>query len=99
MLLSLYPTMAENKQNTTDVEKIEIAETFKQEANEFYKEANIRKAVGKYHRALLYLKAVGESNKLNGMLGLPPAKELPPEVKERCETLKVVCYNNLAGNV
>ena len=39
-------------------EKLEVAKQLKQEGNEFYKKGEAKKALGKYHRALLYAKGI-----------------------------------------
>ena len=48
--------MAEANSKLTIEEKLATALKFKDEGNELYKEGNHKKAAGKYHRAVLYMK-------------------------------------------
>ncbi|XP_069115064.1 tetratricopeptide repeat protein 9C-like [Argopecten irradians] len=85
----------------SDDEKIRNAATFKAEGNAFYKEKDFRKAIGKYHRAILQLKAVGSESKCAALMPVPMTngspQELTPEMNELFISLRVDCYNNLAA--
>ncbi|OWF50396.1 tetratricopeptide repeat protein 9C-like [Mizuhopecten yessoensis] len=84
----------------SDEEKIRTAATFKADGNAFYKEKDIRKAIGKYHRAILQLKAVGSEKKCAALMPVPVAlssQELSDDMKDLFTSLRVDCYNNLAA--
>lgn len=85
-------------QNDTHWEKKLLqAEAFKAEGNELYKSKDYTKAAGKYHRALLYLRAI-KSNELLPLAVLMPKEEpIPEEDQKRINQVMVDCYNNLAG--
>lgn len=79
--------------------KLTIAESYKTEGNRFYKEKNYKGAIRKYHRALLYLKALTTKH---------PLAEMSPEFQSldgqtsRSNSSKLTaliadCYNNLAA--
>ncbi|XP_060076478.1 tetratricopeptide repeat protein 9C-like [Ylistrum balloti] len=93
--------MQETSRKVSDDEKIRTAATFKADGNAFYKERDYRKAIGKYHRAILQLKAVGSESKCAALLpvemknGSP--QELSPEMNDLFISLRVDCYNNLAA--
>lgn len=76
---------------------LEEAVQFKTKGNTFYKQKNIRSAIGHYHRALLVLRGL-DSTVMAPVKGFGPEK--PPLTLEQ-ETLlrntQVDCYNNLAG--
>ncbi|XP_033733811.1 tetratricopeptide repeat protein 9C-like [Pecten maximus] len=85
----------------SDDEKIRNAATYKADGNAFYKEKDFRKAIGKYHRAILQLKAVGSESKCAALLPVPltnaAPQELSPEMNDLFISLRVDCYNNLAA--
>lgn len=73
---------------------------FKSEGAQCYKDKKFREAIGKYHRALLELKAL--------LLSQEPAGQRPPaaaaaagglseEQRQAVEAIEVDCYNSLAG--
>lgn len=74
---------------------------FKSEGAQCYKDKKFREAIGKYHRALLELKA------LLLLLSQEPAGQRPPaaaaavglseEQRQAVEAIEVDCYNSLAG--
>lgn len=76
---------------------LEQATQMKTEGNAFYKDKNIRSAIGRYHRALLVLRGL-DSEVLSSVKGFGP--ERPPLTSEQEAALRntqVDCYNNLAG--
>lgn len=90
-----------------DSEKMELAKKFKSEGNECHKNKDYKRAVGKYHRALLQLKAIGSAKSagLGAFMSEKSMEELGysqhvPEVL-RIEVTKLTgdCYNNLAGEI
>ena len=98
--------MASNmpKRNTAE-DKIEAARKFKADGNDFHKTQQFKQAIGKYHRALLQLKAIG-MEKMSAMSAFlsPEDQEsmgLKENVSEETMTemkkLSADCYNNLAG--
>ncbi|XP_071161477.1 tetratricopeptide repeat protein 9C-like [Mytilus edulis] len=89
---------SEKPKLVSDKEKIETAERFKKEGNEQYKAKNYKVAIGKYHRAIIQLKAVGQNRNIGNLMGLSAdSTDIPTEVKDRTNTLKADCYNNLAA--
>lgn len=73
---------------------------FKSEGAQCYKDKKFREAIGKYHRALLELKA------LLLLLSQEPAGQRPPaaaaaglseEQRQAVEAIEIDCYNSLAG--
>ena len=78
----------------TDEERIEKAENYKAEGNDFFKKEEYKSAIKKYHYALLYLKGIGEKHPITG-----EQKILTDEWKMRHSEIKFGCYNNLAGCV
>lgn len=83
-------------------EKLQTAKQFKGEGNGFYKENKYKAAMGKYHRALLYLKGIeGAAQSMTlGMLRTPEveaASLVTEEGKAEVDQLKIACFNNLAG--
>lgn len=89
----------EKAKKVSDGEKLETAERFKSEGNEQYKNKNFKLAIGKYHRAIIQLKAVGENRNVGSIMGMSADQtETPPEIKDKTNALTRDCYNNLAGN-
>ena len=87
-------------------EKLKCAQQHKEEGNTKFKEKDYTKAVGKYHRALLYVKGIEASSKPNPvqcmMGGTPPSPQdyqIPDELKPIVLQLKADCNNNLAGQL
>lgn len=90
--------MAKALQKPLDEDMIASAERFKMEGNEFFKTKNTKKAMGKYHRAILQLKGVGSDEKMGALLGADiQPKKLSADMEEKFIKLKTDCYNNLAG--
>lgn len=76
---------------------LEQAAQMKTEGNAFYREKNIRSAIGRYHRALLVLRGI-DSDVLTSVKGFGPEKPaLTPEQEAALRNIQVDCYNNLAG--
>lgn len=76
---------------------LEEATQMKTEGNAFYREKNIRSAIGRYHRALLVLRGL-DSDVMAAVKGFGP--EIPALTSEQEALLRntqVDCYNNLAG--
>lgn len=88
-----------------DTEKLANAKKFKEEGNECHKCKQYKRAVGKYHRALLQLKGIGsaKSSGLGSLLSDKDMEELgyggnvPEEVRHEVTKLTADCYNNLAA--
>ena len=76
---------------------LEQAIQMKTEGNAFYRDKNIRSAIGRYHRALLILRGL-DSDVLSPLKGLGPDRPpLTPEQEAALRNTQVDCYNNLAG--
>ncbi|XP_007550417.1 tetratricopeptide repeat protein 9C [Poecilia latipinna] len=76
---------------------LEEAFQFKTKGNAFYKQKNIRSAIGHYHRALLVLRGL-DSTVMAPVKGFGPEK--PPlslEQEALLRNIQVDCYNNLAA--
>lgn len=88
-----------------DTEKLETAKTFKTEGNECHKNKDYKGAIRKYHRALLQLKGIGQSNSsgLGAFMSerdlqqMGYAQHVPESVRIEVTRLTADCYNNLAG--
>ena len=85
-------------------EKLEKAQIYKTEGNALYQDSNYKAAIGKYHRALLYVKGI--EGALQGLsMGFSQSAEaesacrISDPGKAEMKLLKVACYNNLAGNL
>ena len=82
-------------------EKLEKAQSYKAEGNTFYQESNYKSAIGKYHRAILYLKGIeGALQGLSmgfGQSQNEAAIRISDAGKAEVQLLKIACYNNLAG--
>ncbi|XP_069550589.1 LOW QUALITY PROTEIN: tetratricopeptide repeat protein 9C [Brachyistius frenatus] len=76
---------------------LEEAAQMKTEGNAFYREKNIRSAIGRYHRALLVLRAL-DSDVMTSLKGFgPEAPKLTSEQEALLRSTQVDCYNNLAA--
>lgn len=69
----------------------------KTEGNEFYREKNIRSAIGRYHRALLVLRGLDSEVTSSLKAFRPQSPTLTPEQEELFRSTQIDCYNNLAG--
>ena len=93
------------KQTVSDTDKLFTAKTFKTEGNEFHKKKEFKKAIGKYHRALLQLKAIGQSKSAGlgafmsdeDLESMGYSSNVTEEVQAETTQLLADCYNNLAG--
>ncbi|KAL4238882.1 Tetratricopeptide repeat protein 9C [Mactra antiquata] len=89
----------------SDSEKIELAKKFKAEGNECHKNKDYKRAMGKYHRALLQLKAIGNAKSAGlgaflsekSMEDLGYSQHIPDSVRVEVTKLTGDCYNNLAA--
>lgn len=69
----------------------------KSEGNAFYREKNIRSAIGRYHRALLVLRGL-DSDVMKSMKRFgSDTPALTPEQEDLLRNTQVDCYNNLAA--
>ncbi|XP_018515904.1 tetratricopeptide repeat protein 9C isoform X1 [Lates calcarifer] len=76
---------------------LEEAAQMKTEGNAFYREKNIRSAIGRYHRALLVLRGL-DSEVMTSVKGFgPETPALTPEQETLLRNTQVDCYNNLAA--
>lgn len=76
---------------------LEDAAQMKTEGNAFYRDKNIRSAIGRYHRALLILRGL-DSDVMSSVKGFgPETPVLTPEQQALLRNTQVDCYNNLAG--
>ncbi|XP_023144903.2 tetratricopeptide repeat protein 9C [Amphiprion ocellaris] len=76
---------------------LEEAAQMKTEGNSFYREKNIRSAIGRYHRALLVLRSL-DSEVMKSVKGFGPERPaLTPEQEALLRSTQVDCYNNLAA--
>lgn len=76
---------------------LEEAAQMKTEGNAFYREKNIRSAIGRYHRALLVLRSL-DADVNSSVKGFgPETPALTSEQEAALRNIQVDCYNNLAG--
>ncbi|KAG9272460.1 tetratricopeptide repeat protein 9C [Astyanax mexicanus] len=69
----------------------------KTEGNAFYREKNMRPAIGRYHRALLILRGL-DSDVTSSLKGFgPQLPPLTPEQEDLLRSTQIDCYNNLAA--
>ena len=80
-------------------EKLKNAKKYKFEGNENYKSGSFKSAIGKYHRALLFLKGLKEPEHEFRLLeaASPPQSSMTPEALEESTQLECDCFNNLSG--
>lgn len=77
--------------------QLQEAVRLKTEGNAFYRERNVRSAIGRYHRALLVLRGLdSEVNSVMQGFGAPVPK-LNQEQDELLRSTQIDCYNNLAA--
>ncbi|XP_076877495.1 tetratricopeptide repeat protein 9C [Brachyhypopomus gauderio] len=77
--------------------QLEEAVRLKTEGNAFYREKNVRPAIGRYHRALLILRSLdSEVTSTLKVLG-SPSLSLTPEQDALLRCTQIDCYNNLAA--
>lgn len=77
--------------------QLQEAVRLKTEGNAFYREKNVRTAIGRYHRALLVLRGLDSevTSALQGFGAQVP--KLSQEQEDLLRSTQVDCYNNLAG--
>ncbi|KAK7504974.1 hypothetical protein BaRGS_00004002 [Batillaria attramentaria] len=80
-------------------EKLKSAEEYKAAGNKAYADKNYRQAIGKYHRALMYLRGVTHGGKPSfaDLMSPNPDKQIPKPILKRMDVLTCECYNNLAA--
>jgi len=85
-----------NSVTDSPVFKLDQAKTYKADGNACFKSGEFKKAISKYHRALLYIRGIEENQKkyLPGQEDIAPLKE---EMAEEVKNLKRDCHNNLAN--
>lgn len=73
----------------------------KNQGNDKYKKSEYKVAIGQYHRALLYLKAIDASQKnpAGALLGQVSSTPLSPQLRHDVDKLYADCQSNLAGKV
>ncbi|CAB1455058.1 unnamed protein product [Pleuronectes platessa] len=76
---------------------LEEASQKKTEGNAFYREKNIRSAIGRYHRALLILRGLDSDVMARVKDFGPKTPALTPEQDTLLRNTQVDCYNNLAA--
>ncbi|KAM4621482.1 tetratricopeptide repeat protein 9C isoform 2-T3 [Polymixia lowei] len=77
--------------------QLEDASRLKMEGNAFYRERNIRSAIGRYHRALLVLRGM-DSEVMTAVKGFGPEVPVLTATQETLlRNIQVDCYNNLAA--
>ena len=87
---------AKNDQWTSHRELLSQAAVLKKDGNTAYGAKDYRKAIGKYHRAIILLKAVGLTQSAETELfGAKSAPRPPQEIIDERDRLKSECYNNL----
>lgn len=69
----------------------------KTEGNAFYREKNVRSAIGRYHRALLVLRGLDSEVTSSLKAFRPQSPTLTPEQEELLRSTQIDCYNNLAA--
>lgn len=78
---------------------LEEATQMKTEGNAFYREKNIRSAIGRYHRALLVLRSL-DADVNSSVKGFgPETPDLTSEQEATLRNIQVDCYNNLAASL
>nr|XP_046263108.1 tetratricopeptide repeat protein 9C isoform X1 [Scatophagus argus] len=76
---------------------LEEAAQMKTEGNAFYREKNIRSAIGRYHRALLVLRGLDSDVMTSVKRFRPETPALTPQQESMLRNTQVDCYNNLAA--
>ncbi|XP_073676550.1 tetratricopeptide repeat protein 9C [Garra rufa] len=77
--------------------QLQDAVRLKTEGNAFYREKNVRTAIGRYHRALLVLRGLDSevTSALQGFGAQVP--KLSQKQEDLLRSIQVDCYNNLAA--
>ncbi|KAL6117559.1 ttc9c [Pungitius sinensis] len=76
---------------------LEEAARIKTEGNVFYKDKNLRSAIGRYHRALLVLRGLDPDVMVSVKGFGPEMPALSPEQEASLRSTQGDCYNNLAA--
>lgn len=77
--------------------QLQQAVRLKTEGNTFYRDKNIRSAIGRYHRALIVLRGL-DSKLTSTIAGFgPKLPVLNSEQQELLSNTQIDCYNNLAA--
>lgn len=73
----------------------------KNQGNNKYKKSEYKQAIGQYHRALLYLKAIDSSQKnpADMLFGQDSPTPLSPQLRQDVDQLYADCQSNLAGKI
>ena len=79
--------------------KLEEAKTFKSAGNDKFKEKQYKAAIGKYHRALLYLKGIKQSLEDVPFAANREPVKIPDSSLNEINQITAQVYNNLAGKV
>ena len=96
----MQPTALGKKLAETIADRISKAQELKLEGNSFFKTGKWNKAVGKYHRALLYVKGIAD--RFEGVPAGLPMKDVvkvkaTSEEEAAAKELLITVSNNLAG--
>lgn len=96
----MQPTALGKKLSETIADRISKAQELKLEGNSFFKTGKWNKAVGKYHRALLYVKGIAD--RFEGVPAGLPMKDVvkvkaTSEEEAAAKELLITVSNNLAG--
>ncbi|XP_077465795.1 tetratricopeptide repeat protein 9C isoform X2 [Stigmatopora argus] len=76
---------------------LEEAGRMKTEGNAFYRERNIRAAIGRYHRALLLLRSLDSEAQLDLEAFGSKTPTLTSEQEKLLRDMQVDCFNNIAA--
>eukprot|EP01091_Cochliopodium_minus_P012261 TRINITY_DN3682_c0_g1_i1.p1 TRINITY_DN3682_c0_g1~~TRINITY_DN3682_c0_g1_i1.p1 ORF type:complete len:200 (+),score=73.25 TRINITY_DN3682_c0_g1_i1:224-823(+) len=77
-------------------QKIEEAKKLKEEGNKFFQGSEWRKALGSYHRSLLYVKGLDKSE-ASGMMMMKEEHPITEEEKKEIEAVFLVVHLNMAA--
>ena len=95
---------ASKKSNAAIETKLQTALKFKEEGNVLYKSKDFKKAMRKYHNAILYMKGI--DNDLHGTpeflktssVNPDSEKKIDDELEDKCIEANISIYNNLGKN-
>ena len=88
-----------NEEQNTELHRHHVNQAleYKKDGNAFYVSKNIKKAISKYHRAVIILKGVGNSQSVECVSVGYKNSRLPKDLLYERDQLMSECYNNLAG--
>lgn len=89
--------MAVNDPTDSPALKLDQAKIYKAEGNDCFKSGSTKKAISKYHRALLYTRGIEEGQKKFQHIAGAQVVPLPEDMQNEVDSLKTDCYNNLAN--